>query len=651
VALALLPLAFLLLVFLLRRYGLEWRVALLAAATLHATFLTVATEILSLGYLVTAQNIAACWIGLCVVLIWLLIVSRVTSNSERRSTAAVGNTDPAQIEFSIKLMIAVGGLIAALVFLVALLAPPSATDSMQTYLPRVLLWIANRSVLSYPTPDYLQLIYAPWPSYAMMHTILLSGNDRFVNLIQAMSLPGCAVAVSLISKHLGAGPKGQIFAAVASLTLPQGILEASGALNSYVVAFWISAALVFLLLWKDNPNWFNTLAAGLATGLALLAKGHAYIFLPFLVLAVWWMAPPGVRLLYLKRAAVFGLIVLAVNLPAYYRNIELTGSPLGLPLPEPFRESMVMSDYGPASTSANFIRHVSAHIGTPIAAINTSLNSAVRGLIWTLGVDPDKSIYSGDTFEVQRMSLYELRAGNPLHLVLFLVAIGLLLLNRKSAFARGTLIFAAGISLAFVLVSATIVWQTTTSRYHLPLFVLAAAVTGLALEKFVPRRLALSALFLLLALGVISASVNRTRALVPLPGVPNVFQDRSRLYFADLHEADYPNHGAVADTVTKLSCDRIGIDSVLPMGMFRDSKGSLFVYPIMAIINSRGPARTFSYVGVRNLTARYRDASPPTDPCAVICFNCADRPESRDAYSRLFRQTTVFGNVTVFAND
>jgi hypothetical protein len=641
--------AFLLFFLIFRSIYFEWRESILAAAIFWGTSVTLITEVLSLPRLITPQAVAGAWFVICAAALFYLVAwSRHVGFLGSRET--VGNPSAEHLDPEVKIALILSAIIVGLVATTAILAPPSSSDAMQTYLSRVMLWISNRSVRFYPTPDYLQLIFAPWPSYAMMHSILLWGSDRFVNILQTFSLLGSAIAVSLIAKKIGAGNRGQALAAIVSVTIPQGILEASGALNSYVVSFWIATTVAFLLLWKDQTSWINTICVGLAAGLALLSKGHAYLFLPFVVLACWWMGGSSSRIIFVKRSIVFVFAILVINAPTYIRNYELTNSPLGLPLPEPFRQSMVMTDFSPAAVTANVVRHLSAHIGTPFEAVNAAMDKPVRRFIQTLGIDPDESIYDGDTFHIVRTSKYEIRAGNPLDLALMACSFAIVFFNLRRLVSRESVFYALGVSVSFIFMSATIIWQTTTGRYHLPLFVLGSAIAGLVLEKYCSRKSAALVGVVLISVGAVFALTNRTRSLLPSSREPDVYRDRSYLYFADLHEPEAAAHTAVAAALNKLNCADVGIDSVLPQGIFRDSKGSLFVYPILALINPSGTSRTIRYVGVHNLTRRY-ETPPHGELCAVICFNCSNLPEKWNDYRAIGGRASVFDKIVVFSKD
>ena len=139
----------------------------------------------------------------------------------------------------------------------ALVSPPNTTDAMVYHLPRIVHWLDHRSVAFYATHELRQLQMPPWAEYAMLQFHGLSGGDRFDNLVQWFSLAGSAIGVSLIAGLLGAGVRGQVLAAVLCATIPQAILEASGAKNDCVLAFWMVALVYYLLRFRQEPGAKN----------------------------------------------------------------------------------------------------------------------------------------------------------------------------------------------------------------------------------------------------------------------------------------------------------------------------------------------------------------------------------------------------------
>ena len=172
--------AFLLFCRILRKENVDWRRAILGAAVFCGASVAVITEVLSVGQLLTRAAVAISWLAICVAE-FLLLKFRTPRNSQIENST---ESSAEALDAATKWMLAGAGVIALLIGITAVVAPPSMRDAMDYHLPRVVMWMSNHSVRFYPTPDYVQLIWGPWAEYAMMHTYLLWGSDRFVNMVQ-----------------------------------------------------------------------------------------------------------------------------------------------------------------------------------------------------------------------------------------------------------------------------------------------------------------------------------------------------------------------------------------------------------------------------------------------------------------------------------
>src|SRR6266404_1826004 len=251
------PAAFVIFFLILRDKGLDWRPAALAAAIFCAACVAAITEIASAANLVTRGAVAIFWSLACLAVLAYYGIAKYHGMAKRRISQPPHSPDAQRerLDHTTQLLLAGAGIIVLLVGITAVVAAPDTWDALEYHLPRIVMWMSNRNVRFFPTPDYCQLIYGPWSEYAMMHTELLWGSDRFINIVEWLSLLGSLIAVSLIAKKLGAGPRGQALAAVACVTIPEGVLEASGPMNTYVVSFWIATAVFFLMDWNDEPSW------------------------------------------------------------------------------------------------------------------------------------------------------------------------------------------------------------------------------------------------------------------------------------------------------------------------------------------------------------------------------------------------------------
>jgi hypothetical protein len=646
--LLLLPcIAYCLLFRILREKGLEWRRAALTAAVFCGTCVVLFTEALSLPRLLSRGPLALCWLALCAATFFYL--RTLKGRSAESSPGQNGSAAP--FDRATRILLGITGIIVVLVAITALVSAPNVWDAMEYHLPRATMWMSNRSVRFYATPDYAQLIFGPWAEFAMMHTELLSGSDRFVNMVEFLSFLFSAIGVSLIAKLLSARPRGQALAAIACVTIPEGILEASGPMNTYVVSFWIMATVLFLMLWNEDPSWLNTICVGLSAGLAIFTKGSAYIILPFLVLACWWMGSPASRIRFLKRSAVFVVLILAINGPHYFRTYQLTGSPLGFPLPSKYpRLQVVVEHVGIRGTLAGMLRNASLHVVTPSERVNAGIDRAFHSAIWKLGVDPNDrgQVYLHDPFHSNHFSLHEIHAGNPLHFLLIAIAIAVIIWKCWHRPKDAALWYAVGLLLSLTFFSAMLRWTQWSSRYQLPFFVVGAALVGVMLDRYLPRKAATAIAALLILFAVPFAVANRTRSLVPWSRVENLYHRRAYQYFLDSHTAIAPANIAAAEFVNQLSCDRVAIDVYLEHPVLDYTPRSMYLYPLLAQIHADGRTRSVWYTGVQNDTIRY--ASTQT-PCAVICPECARVPKKWEEYRKVGGRASVFDYIVVFADE
>ena len=635
----------------LRKKGLEWRRAALTAAVLCGASVVVFTEVLSVPRLLSRGPLALCWLFLCLAAVFYLhkIVTK-TPLGPRTESSEADNISRAPVDRSTRILLIVAGALIVLVAITAFVSAPNVWDAMEYHLPRATMWMSNHSVRFYPTPDYAQLIFGPWAEFAMMQTELLSGGDRFVNVVEFLSFLFSAIGVSLIARLLGAGPRGQAFAAVACITIPEGLLEASGPMNTYVVSFWIMTTVLFLMLWNEEPSWLNTVCVGLAAGLAIFTKGSAYIILPFLVVCCWWMGSSASRIRFLKRSAVFVVLILAINGPHYLRTYQLTGSPLGFPLPSKYpRLQVVVEHVGVRETLAGMLRNASLHVVTPSERANSAIDRLFHSAIWTLGVDPNNrgQVYLDDPFHSNHFSLHEIHAGNPLQFLLIAAAIVITLWKCRHRSKDPALWYATGLLLSLMCFSALLRWTQWSSRYQLPFFVIGAGLVGLLLERYVPKRTATAIAALLVLFAIPFAVANRTRSLIPWSRVENIYHPRDEQYFLDSHTAIAPANIAAARFVNQLSCSRVAIDVYLDHPVLDYTPRSMFVYPLMAQIHADGRTRSVWYTGVQNDTVRYATSETP---CAVICLECARVQRKWDEYRKIGGRASIFDYIVVFTD-
>lgn len=652
--LVILPIAaYVLLLYVFRSKNFEWRGGILAAATLWGVYVTATAEILSVQHRLTQSALSLAWLGLCLAIV---VFANLPSQRLRPTAATIqARTSPAGFstrdKASLNLLAGVG-LVIFLVGVTAFFCPPNTWDAMDYHMPRVVQWINNRGVQFYPAHDYSQLIFAPWAEYAMLDLDLLFGGDRFVNFVEWLSLIGSAIGVSAITKLLGGNRWAQVLAAVFSATISEGVLEASGAMNTYVEAFWLVASVYFLLRWREEQSWFNVIASGASIGLATLTKGTAYVYLPCIVFACWWLGSRRAKVLFLQRLPVVILFILGLNAPQFIRNYDLTGSPLGLPFPDGGPRLKWKNDrLSVSGTFSNVIRNAALHLGTS-NALNAKVQGGIERLIRVTGADPhDRANTWVDTqwskgFHLNTFSRHEILAGNPLHFFVILL-VGVLLLGHLALRCPPAVIpYTLGIGGAYLLFCALLRWQMWGSRHHTPLFVLMSVTVGIVLSLNCSRQIAtwIGALLILSAIAL--ALGNSIRPLVPWPWgwspSPSILtRSRAELYLEDQHRYLATSFISAAARLKAEGCRNVGIDSVPGTNQY-------YVYPMLTLLDAGFETKVF-YSDVQNLSRKYMRQEEERGVCAVVCLNCANVRQKWEQYRSIGGQASVSGNVVVFS--
>jgi Dolichyl-phosphate-mannose-protein mannosyltransferase len=620
------------------------RALVIVSAAWWTLSLIVLTETLSMQNGLTLSWLATGWVVATIVTLVAgrsLPVPAITKSFLRQKVALVA----LQLKPADWWMISASGFICLCIGLAALLSPPNGSDQLQYHLPRVVQWAERHSVGFFPTHYYAQLFAPPLAEWMMLHSYILSGGDRFVGLVQWLSFSGSAVCASLIARELGSGPRGQIVAAVFCVTLPQGILEASGAKNDWVLSFWLAAMVWFLLRARTDHSFLNSCNVGISMGAAILSKGTAYCFLPWIVLVC---LIPLVRLdwrMVLKASPVVFALVLLLNAPQWTRNYSLGGSFLGLTAPDVAgHDKYTIDRISVSGTIANVLREATTHLGSPSDALNRRATKTVRALIAGMNVDPDDpGATNYSHFFIPHSSREEYDAGNPLHLVIAAIVFFVIFIGWRHS---GLMVVLLGLGIlgSFVFYCAIFRWEIWCPRLHLPLFVVAAGVIATASCQRHPK-LVLPLTSVLLITAVLPALCNDSRPLLfsgklRHPDGRSIFlRSRSELYFTEQRwlAATYI---PAANAIRMELCTDIGIDASI--------KPNSHDYALVALARVPERQSQFRYVGVHNLSTKFVKASDLRLPCMVICPGCRDHGEKWAEYSTILPRAQVFGDLVIF---
>lgn len=600
---------------------------LLRAAVVWGVAVCAVTELLGWLLILNRTSLAIAWGALA-----LSAVVAVYRSGTRITPVASWKFDAV-----VWLPVAGVAVLLCLTFATAILSPPNSADAMAYHMPRVVYWAEQSSVRFFPTPYLNQIMLQPMAEYVMLHTYLLSGGDRFINLVAWFSSLGCIVAVSGIARRWGASARGQALAAVFCATLPGGILASSGAKNDYLLALWLATMAYFALRFAETLKTADALLFGSALGLALLTKATAYLFAPFLLAAI--LAPNAIGMWkpIARGVALAGLCAVAINTPQYARNISLSGSPLGFDSAQGNGYYRWRNEtFGWKQTLSNFLRNASEQTGARSNGWNQGVFHFVRVVHRQLGIgiDDPGTTWRGSAFAPPVNANHEANAPNRWHLAILCGIAVLLLWRALRDKERTRVLYALSLFCGFLAFCAYLKWQPFMARLMLPLFVLGAPLTSV-LEEIRPVWIQVVACIFLLNNARLPALENWVR---PLKGPSSiVHRNRDDMYFSDMGQwnnaAAYP---LAAQALRQSGCGLVGIDI----------NNLQLEYPLQALLRESAPDVRFVHTGVDNVSRRYR---PPADgaPCAIACLDCLNDTTRLELY-RDFPTRLVAGKFVIF---
>ena len=594
-----------------------WRTAILSAAVVWGSVVALSTEILSLFELLTFEWVLGLW--LVADILWLIIYLKLNSVKPD-----IRSNDDSQLSSFLLWLLAGISLIFAAVGLIAVVSPPNNWDSMTYHMSRVAHWMQNRSVEHYPTSYVPQLYHPPGAEFAIMHFQIISGGDRFANLIQWLSMVGSAIAVSLIAKQLGANLRGQVFAAVFAATLPMGILQGSSTQNDYAVCFWVVCFVSCGLAGMSaGITLSNTLKIGASLGLALLTKTTAYIFsIPFIL----WFIIVGIKRFHQKMLPpilMIAAVTLILNIGHFWRNYDLFGYLIGAP--QDFTKEYKIEIFTLPTFLSNIIRNLAMHTGTSISKINGLIVAVVKLLHKILGIlpnDPRITWPPGQVYALSTPSFNENNATNPIHFGLIFATILLISNNPKLRQIKIVIVYLTATITTFLLLCLLLKFQPWQSRHHLTIFVLFAPLFGLTISQLSNYKIANYIVLIMIFMSLPWIFNNKFR---PLLGESNIFNSsRNELYFTSRPNIELAYYQAV-DFVKSQNCTNIGLSFW--------TKNS-WEYPLWVLFQQPGkPTPRIEHISTIDPVVEKKLNSEPYKsfiPCAIVYQSTKDDKQGKE---------------------
>lgn len=588
-----------------------WQDALIKAGLFWSALLVLGTEVLSLFKFLTLLGIASFW-GICVIILSVFLWR------SKRYSLGWGNL---RILFKSKMhwygTISLIVIIAVLVVLLitGLLSPPNIHDVLTYHMSRVMHWVQNQTLSFFPTSITWELWMPPFSEMSQLNWQLLAGSDLLSSFHQWYSLILTLVAVSAAAGQLGADKKGQWLAALFTVTLPVAVLQASGAKNDIVLAFFFAALVYFITKIIRRPLWvWDEISMGIAVGLGLLTKGNFPFFI--LPLLIWLLVVVLKKFGWKKTFAFVGIgmmIVAGLNAGHWTRNTNAFGGPFNtaganFTLNQRFGLDVVVS---------NLSRNIVSQLISTGFVNNVLLDGLERLHAW-MGIPLfEQAITHGPT-EFYDVPTREEVAGNPLHfLITCFAALALLVgLFRKKerSVLWNPIILAFAAFAGMVIFSGIFRWQVWGSRYFIPYYVMFAPVVGFVFSRRLPNWIGwlLSLVLLTALLNPLLNNYSRSFSWSTENRNSVWRMSRKGLLFANHQEYE----GAILELTHEMDisgCRTYG----LALGYNSPE------YLIWATLAPSPADYTLEHIDVDNPSAVY--ASSDFDPCGVVVLE-AERP-------------------------
>ena len=218
-------------------------------------------------------------------------------NAGKKSASEKSASEKSKSEKAlIWIMLAILGILSLVLLFGAIFTVPYNYDSMTYHLARIGYWIDHKSVAHYITNIDRQVYSPVLAEYNLLHMMLLSGNDTFLNFFQYFCMFAAAYFIYKCAQKLGVNRLFSLFGAFIFMLMPLTISQSITTQND------LFAALIFILfVYKlldvicydkiilNAEQTLDIVMLGLLVGYAYLAKtsvcASMVMFMPWLLIA------------------------------------------------------------------------------------------------------------------------------------------------------------------------------------------------------------------------------------------------------------------------------------------------------------------------------------------------------------------------------
>lgn len=425
------------------------------------------TEILSGIGCLNRRGVGISWF----LVIVLYIIYKKKKNKKPAHSLPFGDFSPQEkwgLFVVVGLLLVIGGM--------AVLTVPYNWDSMTYHLTRIVHWIQDGSVDYFVTNNRRQLISPVLGEYILLHLVLLTGSDLFVNCLQFLSLAVSSVLAYDIMRRSGI-PRLLCFGGLTLIaTAPVIMGEALSTQTDLFAAMCLMLVTYKIFCFASERDFVYGKASqkqiilmGLAVGLGYLAKPS--ICYSILILMAWLLFVCIKGRVRLKDMGLFvltgGITVFLLPVPIFLRNIRYAGDPFALA----YMSGIGVGSFHPGCLLLNAYKNfatLACMKGNK--GVLLTLGNALAGLLGIDINDPRITFGNGSfLFDSNLVFSYDHDFAGAGLFLLFLAAVlvisPVILIKKREKAPAG---FMAAALLQFLLNLSMIRWQPWVNRLLVP---------------------------------------------------------------------------------------------------------------------------------------------------------------------------------------
>ncbi|MBD5541544.1 MAG: hypothetical protein HDR00_10220 [Lachnospiraceae bacterium] len=375
--------------------------------------------------------------------------------------------------------------------IMAVLTVPYNWDSMTYHLTRAAHWIQDGSVDYFVTNNRRQLISPVLSEYVLLHIMLLTKGDLFVNCLQFFSLAVCVMLAFYMMRRLGVSRLVCFGGLVLAITAPLILGEALSTQTDLVAAMCLMLAVhkIFCFAFEgnfafDKNTCRQIVLTGLSVGLGYLAKPS--VCYSILVLMLWLLAVCVKRKIRIKDLSLFILTgavsTFILPVPVFFRNMEYAGDPFALS----YMSGIGVGSFHPGCLILNGYKNFAS-----LAALKRN-----KGLLLAVGneladllgisINDPRITYGNGSFLYEQNLVFSYDhdfAGAGIFLLFLIMALIAFVIWGRKQRGKGQTGFIVAVMLQFFVNLCVVRWQPWVNRLLLPTVILTVIPLAWFLQK------------------------------------------------------------------------------------------------------------------------------------------------------------------------